>query len=118
MNKFYRLTAFFYIVAAIFFTGLIVIFQKDARGLLGALNNVSSQSMTIERPAPTTLNLASGPINLDLFNNPKFKKLVKSQVDMTGISLPGQATTTPTTTPTVEPTPEFKVGNPDPFKAF
>ena len=122
MNKFYRLLAFFFIVAATFFSVLIIFFQKDARGFLSAVNSVNNQSLTIERPTTTSLNLAQGPINLDLFNNPKFKQLVKSEVDMTGITLPDQlkSSTTPTSTEPVKPEsiPEFKVGNPNPFHAF
>jgi len=121
MKKIYRLTAFFFIMAAVFFSALIIIFQKDARGFLSAINSIDSETLTILRPTSTALDLANGPINLDLFNNPKFKDLVKSQVDMTGVTLPNQTkptTTMPATPTTTEPAPDFKVGNSNPFKAF
>ena len=120
MKKFYRLAAFFFIMTAVFFTALLVVFQKDARIFLSSINNINTQSdLYIVRPQITD-GTSTQAINTDLFNNPKYKKLVKSEVDMTGISLPGPASTTPTTTTTVaaSTTPSFKVGNSDPFKSF
>jgi len=124
MKKFYRLTAFIFIMIAIFFSGIIVIFQKDVREFLSAYNKIDGQTeLLVDRPQMGNGDASQAALDLSLLSNPKFLKLQKNEVDMTGVVIPPnlQASTTGSTTASstkpTEVVPDFKVGNNNPFKS-
>jgi hypothetical protein len=120
MEKFYRFLAFVFVASFGVVSFFLVIFQQDIREYLSSINNLDVREPLVLRPAPTTFDPAKNPLSIDFLQNEKYRSLIKNEVDMTGLKLPGQATTTSTSTPAVAPekVPEFKVGNPSPFRTF
>ena len=121
MDKFYRLLAFIFVVAFGISSFFLMVFQQDIRDYLSSMNNLNVKEPLIERPVPAAFDPKNNPLDTTLLDNAKYKALIKSEVDMTGIKLPGtESSSTPTSTPIIkeEPLPDFKVGNPSPFKSF
>ncbi|MEI7452088.1 MAG: hypothetical protein WCK37_02660 [Candidatus Falkowbacteria bacterium] len=126
MQKIYRLIAFTFISFFVVISFFLVVFQKDIREYFSTINNLSDREPLIMRPKPTEFDPNNNPIKVAFLVTDKYKNLVKTVVDMTGINVPnfgGATSTAPTSTIPViststENIPEFKVGNPEPFKNF
>lgn len=127
MGKIYRLIAFFFIATFVVASFFLVVFQTDIRDYLSTINNLSEREPLIVRPKPTEFDPAKNPLKVEFLTLEKYKDLVKTEVDMTGIQIPGMIDTSSSTTATStfvtsstapEKIPEFKVGNPEPFKSF
>jgi len=128
MQKIYRLIAFTFISFFVVFSFFLVVFQQDIRDYLSTINNLSDREPLIMRPKPIEFDPNNNPISVTFAKTDKYNNLVKTVVDMTGINIPnfGESTSTPifsTSTPNSTPSsteqiPDFKVGNPSPFKSF
>jgi len=122
MSKIYKLIAFIFIAFFAVASFFLVVFQKDIREYLSTINNLSEREPLIVRPKPIEFDLNKNPLSINFLSLDKYKNLIKTEVDMTGIKIPviggGVSTTTTATSTPEENIPDFKLGNPEPFKNF
>lgn len=116
MKKVYKLLATIFIIIIIFVNFALVIFRNEIIAYLDNINNLNVDFM--QTPAA----ILNGPqdkgiIDLSLFDNAKFRKLKKIEVDYSGI-LTAATSTKPGVDTATSTKPQFRVGNPSPFIPF
>lgn len=120
MKNFYKFTAYIFLFSVLGFSALLFLFQNNIMYYLTNLTvrNNSDLDISLLMAKSNETNDNFGLINPDdLFNNPKFKKLAKTKVDLTGLNIPNP-NVKPETASTTEPMPNFEVGNHNPFLPF
>lgn len=118
MKKVFKLLAYIFVSSIIIFGAILIVYRQNIFEYLNSVNNLSRSNDSVLNDIKRGGDLAANPLNLAILNNPKFKKMQLTEVDLTGLNL---STTTPTdgiTASTSESMPTFDVGNSNPFKAF
>ena len=115
MQKVLNIIGYIFILLVLALAVLLVVFRLQIFAYLNQINNVSDSS------ARTNLNAddlgiqveenSNSYLDLGIINSEKFKALQAVKVDLTGLNLPNQSSTSSSTA-------SFPVGNKDPFKAF
>ena len=101
MKKVFKLLAYIFVSSVIVFGVVIIIYRQNIFEYLNSINN-----------------LAVDLLNLSIVNNPKFKKMQLTTVDLTGLNISTSTELGEGNTPGPETGPTFDVGNSNPFKAF
>ena len=121
MHKILKFLAFLFAAIVILITMLVFSNQQNLFNYLNAINSIDPQSSNWLNNLRTELNkeTGTGAASFDILNNPKFKRLTKNTVDLTGLNLTlPMSTSTATSTATSTDDVNFKVGNKSPFKVF
>jgi len=118
MKKVFKLLAYIFVGSIIIFGVVLIIYRQNIFEYLNSINNLSRSTESMIDNIKLDNDLVGDSLNLAIINNPKFKKMQLTEVDLTGLDL---GTSTDLTTGGAggsELIPTFEVGNSNPFKAF
>ncbi len=119
MKKVFKFLAYTFISALIVFSAVLVSYRKTIFNYLNSVNNLNRPTEAMLNDIRRDGEVGGTGLSVDILSNPKFQRLVKTEVDLTGLNL--STSTEPVTSgePSVPAeAPTFDVGNPNPFRAF
>lgn len=118
MQKVLNIIGYVFILLVFALAVVLVVFRLQIFAYLNKVNHVtdpSTQATLNANDLGIQVDQNNNSLDMDIINSDKFKALQAVKVDLTGLNLPNQSTTTASTTSS---TVSFPVGNTDPFKAF
>jgi len=118
MKKVFKLLAYIFVSSVIVFGVVIIIYRQNIFEYLNSINNLGVSTRAVLDDIKNGNNLAVDLLNLSIVNNPKFKKMQLTTVDLTGLNISTSTELGEGNTPGPETGPTFDVGNSNPFKAF
>jgi len=118
MKKIFKFLAYTFVSSIIIFGAVLVVYRQNIFEYLNSINNLSRTAETMIDNIKPGDELVGDSLNLAIIDNPKFKKMKLTEVDLTGLELSTSTTSTEGGEGESGPAPTFEVGNSNPFKAF
>ena len=119
MKKVYKLLAFIFVSSIIVFGAILIVYRQNIFEYLNSINDLGRSTETAISDIQNGKEASADILNLAIINDPKFKKMQLTEVDLTGLNIGTSTQIGGGTEPgQTGPIPAFEVGNSNPFKAF